>query len=127
MSANQGWRRSFSSTPTVFDRRSASRRAAALGRYPSSAMARMTASRLAALTLGESCRTSETSDFDTPAWAATVSSVGLGLGRPIRPVPADVTSPSVLRRAVPGSGDGLLLLERSNSRSPGAPRQRAPP
>src|SRR6185369_1541134 len=36
----------------------------------------MTASRLVALTLGELRRTSETSDLDTPARAATVSRVG---------------------------------------------------
>ena len=82
MSANQGWRRSFSSTPTVRDWRSASCLAAALGRYPSSATARMTASRLAELTFGELRSTSDTSDLDTPARAATVSRVGF---RPTRP------------------------------------------
>src|SRR5262249_46319931 len=55
---------------------------AALGRYPSSATARMTASRLAALTLGELRSTSETSDLDTPARAATVSRVGFLAVRP---------------------------------------------
>ena len=86
MSANQGWRMSFSSTPTVRDRRSASRLAASLGRYPSSATARSTASRRAGLTLGESRSTSDTSDLDTPARAATVSRVGL-------PVSGDANSP----------------------------------
>src|SRR5207302_5794478 len=42
----------------------------------------MTASRLAALTLGELRRTSETSDLDTPARAATVSRVGFPAVRP---------------------------------------------
>jgi len=81
MSANHGWRMSFSSTPTVRDRRSASSRAAALGRYPSSATARRTASRRAGLTLGEPRSTSDTSDLDTPARAATVSRVGLPVSR----------------------------------------------
>jgi hypothetical protein len=53
-----------------------------LGRYPSSATARMTASRLVALTLGELRSTSETSDLDTPARAATVSRVGFPAVRP---------------------------------------------
>src|ERR1700761_9475982 len=42
----------------------------------------MTASRLVALTLGELRRTSETSDLDTPARAATVSRVGFRAVRP---------------------------------------------
>src|SRR5580704_235344 len=91
MSANQGWRMSFSSTPTVCDCRSARNRAAALGRYPSSATARMTASRLAGLTFGELRSTSDTSDFDTPARAATVSRVGR---LPFRPVGATAPVPS---------------------------------
>src|SRR5271165_1070073 len=99
MSATQGWRMSFSSTPTVRDRRSARNRAAALGRYPSSATARMTASRLAGLTFGELWSTSDTSDFDTPARAATVSRVGRP---PFRPV--DATAPLLGQ-----------LLERSNA------------
>jgi hypothetical protein len=56
--------------------------AAALGRYPSSATARMTTSRLAELTFGELRSTSDTSDFDTPARAATVSRVGFWPTRP---------------------------------------------
>src|SRR6516162_3520961 len=42
----------------------------------------MTASRLAALTLGELRSTSDTSDLDTPARAATVSRVGFRAVRP---------------------------------------------
>src|SRR5882724_2712649 len=52
----------------------------------------MTASRLVALTLGELRRTSDTSDLDTPARAATVSRVGF------RAVwPAAATWPSSVR------------------------------
>ena len=108
MSANHGWRMSLSSTPTIRDCRSTSLRAAAFGRYPTSATAFSTASRLAALTRGESRNTSETSERDTPARAATVSSVGRGAR-------ADVTAPS--RRP--------CRVERSNAMSvpkrPGAP------
>src|ERR1700750_3466948 len=42
----------------------------------------MTPSRLVALTVGELGRTSETSDLDTPARAATVSRVGFRAVRP---------------------------------------------
>ncbi len=96
MSANQGWRMSFSSTPTVRDRRSARNRAAAFGRYPSSATASLTASRLAGLTFGELRRTSDTSDLDTPARAATVSRVGRP---PSRPEAVTAPSPRVLERS----------------------------
>ena len=47
----------------------------------------MTASRRPGLTFGEPRSTSDTSDLDTPARAATVSSVGL---RSARAAPADV-------------------------------------
>src|SRR6476659_205724 len=63
----------------------------------------MTASRLVALTLGELRRTSETSDLDTPARAATVSRVGF---RAVRPGVA--MRPSLCQR-----------LERSNPMSAG--------
>ena len=46
------------------------------GRYPSSATALSTACRFSSLTRGEFCSTSDTSDFDTPALAATVRMVG---------------------------------------------------
>jgi hypothetical protein len=42
----------------------------------------MTASRLVVLTFGELRSTSDTSDFDTPARAATVSRVGFLAVRP---------------------------------------------
>src|SRR5882672_4846754 len=78
----------------------------------------MTASRLAALTFGELRSTSDTSDFDTPARAATVSSVGL---RPARPGPRDDTLPPAVgavqqyernREASTAPGDAAGRLAR---------------
>src|SRR5215813_2227465 len=74
----------------------------------------MTASRLVALTLGELRRTSETSDLDTPARAATVSRVGFRAVRPGvttgPPRPDDWSAPTLW---VHGTGvNGTRLLSR---------------
>src|SRR6185437_16938310 len=74
----------------------------------------MTAARLAGLTLGELRSTRETRDLDTPARAATVSSVGrrpVGGAEPAGPVPGVATS------APPSSGRRWMPLERSNTTS----------
>src|SRR5689334_75589 len=76
MSVHQGLDRSSRMTPIVRLRRSARLRATGSGRYPSSATALRTACRFWSLTRGEFCNTSDTSDFDTPARAATVRMVG---------------------------------------------------
>src|SRR5919112_336003 len=60
-------------------------------------MAARTASRRCALTFGEFCRTSDTSDFETPARAATVRMVG---GRP-----ATDSDPTPTRTGCPQVGD----------------------
>src|SRR4051794_33157183 len=73
---HQGLDRSSRMTPIVRLRRSARLRATGSGRYPSSATALRTACRFWSLTRGEFCNTSDTSDFDTPARAATVRMVG---------------------------------------------------
>src|SRR6266849_468595 len=70
----------------------------------------MTASRLVALTLGELRSTSDTSDLDTPARAATVSRVGFRAARPW------VATRPLLSR---------LGLERSNTKGWGNGCQRA--
>jgi hypothetical protein len=57
-------------------RREASDRAARLGTYPSFSIAAVTAARASGVTFGESLTTRETVDRDTPARAATISSVG---------------------------------------------------
>ena len=49
----------------------------ALGRYPSLAAARSTAARRGTLTWRAPRMTRETRDFETPAWRATSSMVGL--------------------------------------------------
>ena len=76
MSVHQGLDRSSRMTPIVRVRRSARLRATGSGRYPSSATALSTACRFSSLTRGEFCSTSDTSDLDTPALAATVRMVG---------------------------------------------------
>ena len=76
MSREIGMRRSRTDTPLVRVRCAINARAAALGRYPNSAAAARTASRLAVETRGEFCSTKATWDVDTPARAATSRLVG---------------------------------------------------
>ena len=94
-STYQGSDRSSMTTPMVRVRRSARLRATGSGRYQLGD-GLSTACRFSSAHVGEFCRTSDTSDFETPARAATVRIVGDGR-RPSQPrrLPALVVIPTV--------------------------------
>lgn len=111
-------------TPIVRLRLTDKLRAAAFGRYPSSAAACSIRRRLISLTFGEPDNANDTSDFDMPARAATSRIVGrvvdmvyrMSETRTAAPVSMDFSQAMAIRRlsSAESGGHGLAISPSAN-------------